>query len=134
MRAFGAMRAFCALTAVLVVAGAAAAADVGRLGVDVAFGPKNKCAGMSPEIRLSDVPPGTTSYDVKLTDLDVPDFRHWSQTLPAAGPVIREGAGTKYYGPCPPGGTQHRYRIEVSALGATGTPLAKGDKTVTTGR
>jgi len=128
------MRAVSVLAMVALTTGAVAAAEMGKLGVDFTFGPKNKCAGMSPEIRLSDVPPGAASYDVKLTDLDVPDFRHWSQTLPAATPVIREGVGTKYYGPCPPGGAQHRYRIEVTALDAAGKPLAKGDKTVTTGR
>lgn len=128
------MRALGAIAAMALATGTVSAADMGKLGVDLTFGPKNKCAGMSPEIRLTDVPPGAKTYDVKLTDLDVPDFRHWSQTLPATGPVIREGVGTKYYGPCPPGGAQHRYRIEVTALDAAGAPLAKGDKTLTTGR
>ena len=39
-----------------------------------------------------------------MVDLDVPTFRHWSQTIPATGSVIREGAGRGYYGPAPPRG------------------------------
>jgi phosphatidylethanolamine-binding protein (PEBP) family uncharacterized protein len=69
------------------------------------------------------------TYEVTLTDLDVPSFNHWHQTLPASGPVIREGAGRGDYGPCAPSGT-HRYRIGVTAKDAQGKPLAYGEKTV----
>ena len=59
-----------------------------RMGVDFAFDQKHKCQGVSPEIRLSNVPAGVASYEVRMTDLDVPSFRHWGQTLAATGPVI----------------------------------------------
>ena len=104
-----------------------------RIGVDLTFGPKQKCKGISPEIRLSNVPAGVASYEVKLTDLDVPSFHHWSQTLPAAGPVIREGAGSGYFGPCPPSGT-HRYEITVVARDGQNRAVASGEKIVATGR
>jgi phosphatidylethanolamine-binding protein (PEBP) family uncharacterized protein len=109
-----------------------------RMDVDYAFAAKHKCQGVSPEIRLRNVPPGTASYDVKMTDLDVPSFQHWSQTIPASGPVISEDGGravdgVRYYGPCPPRGT-HRYQIEVVARDAKQKPLAYGEKMVMTGR
>ena len=109
-----------------------------RMEVDYAFAPKNKCHGVSPEIRLRNVPSGTANYDVKLIDLDVPSFQHWSQTIPARGPVIGEDGGravggVRYYGPCPPTGT-HRYQIEVIARDANQKPLAYGEKMVITGR
>jgi phosphatidylethanolamine-binding protein (PEBP) family uncharacterized protein len=105
-----------------------------RMGVDYAFASKHKCAsGASPELRLANVPPGVTSFDVAMTDLDVPSFQHWRQTIPASGAVIREGAGKGYYGPCPPYGS-HRYKIEVIAKDAGGKPVAYGEKTVVADR
>lgn len=113
-----------------------AAADASKLpvlGVDLAFEQKNKCQGISPEIRLKNVPAGVVSYAVRLTDLDVPSFHHWSQTIPATGSVIRAAAGSGYYGPCPPSGT-HRYQIKVTALDKQKKPLASGEKIVVAGR
>jgi phosphatidylethanolamine-binding protein (PEBP) family uncharacterized protein len=104
-----------------------------RMGVDFAFEGRHKCQGVSPEIRLTGVPDGVASYEVTMTDLDVPTFHHWAQKIAAAGPVIKEGAGSGYFGPCPPSGT-HRYRIEVTALDGRGQPVAYGEKTVTAGR
>src|SRR5712691_11327304 len=98
-----------------------------------AFAQKHKCQGVSPEIRLGNVPTGVASYDVKLTDLDVPSFQHWSQVIRATGSVIPEGAGVGYFGPCPPSGT-HRYEIAVTARDAQKKPVAYGEKTVVTGR
>jgi phosphatidylethanolamine-binding protein (PEBP) family uncharacterized protein len=104
-----------------------------RMGVDFAFNQKHKCQGVSPEIRLANVPAGVTSYEVRMTDLDVPSFHHWAQTIPTTGPVVREGAGSGYFGPCPPSGT-HRYQIEVIARDGQKNPVAYGEKTAVTGR
>ena len=104
-----------------------------KIGVDFTFGPKHKCQGISPEIHLSNVPAGVATYEIKLTDLDVPTFHHWSQTLPAEGPVIHEGAGSGYFGPCPPSGT-HRYEITVVARDGQRRAVASGEKVVVTGR
>lgn len=109
------------------------ASELPRMGVDFAFDQKNKCQGISPEIRLTNVPSGVASFEVRMVDLDVPTFHHWSQTIPAKGPVIREGAGSRYFGPCAPSGT-HRYRIEVTALDGQKKPVAHGEKTVLSGR
>ena len=104
-----------------------------RMGVDFAFDQQHMCQGVSPEIRLSNVPAGIASYEVKMTDLDVPSFNHWHQTLTAAGPVIREGAGAGYFGPCPPSGT-HRYEMTVLARDGQKQAVAYGTKTVVAGR
>lgn len=103
------------------------------IGVEVSFAPRNKCKGISPEVRLSNVPAGVVGYEVKLTDLDAPRFRHWNQALVATAPTIPEGAGSGYYGPCPPSGT-HRYTLAVTALDAQQQPVAYGEATVVTGR
>src|SRR5215831_9972716 len=78
-----------------------------KMGVDFTFGPKHKCQGISPEIRLSNVPVG--------------------------GPVIQEGAGSGYFGPCPPSGT-HRYEITVVARDGQNRAVASGEKIVVTGK
>ena len=107
--------------------------DLPRLELDVRFDQKNKCRGVSPEIRLTHVPPHVALYEIRVTDLDVPGFSHWNETLAANGPVIPEGAGIGYQGPCPPFG-QHRYEITVTARGAQGQPVAYGEKIVPVAR
>jgi phosphatidylethanolamine-binding protein (PEBP) family uncharacterized protein len=82
---------------------------------------------------LTTVPAGVASYEVKLTDLDVPNFKHWHETLPAAGSSIREAAGSGYVGPCPPSGT-HRYEIRVMARNGERRAVASGAKVVATGK
>ncbi len=124
------------LLALLLAAAGCATADTSklpRMGVDFAFDQKHKCQGVSPEIRLTNVPAGVASYDVIMTDLDAPSFHHWSQTIAAAGSTIREGIGVGYFGPCPPSGT-HRYQIAVTARDGQKQPVAYGEKTVVTGR
>jgi|SRR5215468_1001648 len=129
------MKALLALAVTFAVGGGASAetSNLPQLGVDFTFGPKHKCQGISPEIRLGNVPGGIASYEVTLTDLDVPSFHHWSQTVRAEGPIIREGAGSSYFGPCPPSGT-HRYQIKVVALDGQNRAVASGEKVVVTGR
>jgi phosphatidylethanolamine-binding protein (PEBP) family uncharacterized protein len=104
-----------------------------RMGVEFAFDLKHKCQGVSPEIRLTNVPAGVASYEVRMIDLDVPSFNHWNQTLPAGGPIIREAAGVSYFGPCPPSGT-HRYEITVLARDSQKQAVAYGEKTVVAGK
>jgi phosphatidylethanolamine-binding protein (PEBP) family uncharacterized protein len=128
------MNALLAVVVMLALVGRAGAeTNVPRLGVDFTFGPKHKCQGISPEIRLSNVPGGVASYEITLTDLDVPSFHHWKQTLPASSPIIQEGAGSGYFGPCPPSGT-HRYEIRIVARDGQNHVVASGEKVLVTGR
>ena len=48
-------------------------------------------------------------------------------------PVIHEGAGSGYFGPCPPSGT-HRYEITVVARDGQSRAVASGEKIVVTGK
>ncbi len=117
-------RAAAAVLVIAVLASLSLAAE--PLGVALTFTSANKCQGQSPEIRLTHVPAGTAAYKVQMTDEQVPNFRHWNETLPATGPIIPAGASKAYYGPCPPSG-KHTYRVRVAAVDAAGKVLAQGE-------
>ncbi len=93
---------------------------------------ENKCGGLSPAIKILNVPPGTERIKVEMKDLDVPNFPHWNNTFKYEGD-LPEGKGVKYYGPCPPSG-KHTYRVTVTALDAKGKVLASVKKETEEGR
>ena len=93
---------------------------------------KNKCGGVSPAIKITNVPPGTARVKVEMKDLDVPSFNHWNNTFKYEGD-LPEGKGVNYYGPCPPSG-MHTYRVTVTALDTTGKVLASASKETEEGR
>ncbi len=91
-------------------------------------------AGLSPEIRWSSPPVGTRSL-VLVMDDPAFGFLHWLlYNIPPDTREIPEGASTQsalpqgaaegindtdkigYFGPCPPGKSQHRYVIRLYAL------------------
>ena len=118
------------LWALLVVPGAYAQS---RLDVAFTWNISHRCSPVSPEIRLKDVPSGTTTIRVKMTDLDQKDDDHGggdiSQSEPFGGNfTIASGALKAYKGPCPENFTTlgHEYQFSVTALGADGKPLAVG--------
>ncbi len=93
------------------------------------------CGGenRSPELRWSDAPARTRSFAIVMHDPDAPragGFTHWVlYDLPASTTSLAENAalpagerGTNdtgaigYFGPCPPPGKAHRYRITLYAL------------------
>ncbi len=92
----------------------------------------NKCGGVSPAIKLTNVPPGTDRIKVEMKDLDVPTFNHWNNTFKYEGD-LPEGKGVNYYGPCPPSG-KHTYRVTVTALDGSGMALASATKETEEGR
>lgn len=101
-------------------------------------------AGISPSLQWFDVPSGTRSFAIVMTDFDIPSpARHWGKffhwivynipveitSLPvdfstqggeSGGPVIAaNGAGKRcYYPPCPVYGT-HEYVFQIYALDET---------------
>jgi phosphatidylethanolamine-binding protein (PEBP) family uncharacterized protein len=118
------------LWALLVVPGAYAQS---RLDVAFTWNISHRCSPVSPEIRLKDVPSGTTTIRVKMTDLDQKDDDHGggdiSQSESFGGSfTIASGALKAYKGPCPENFTTlgHEYQFSVTALGADGKPLAVG--------
>src|SRR5262249_1057184 len=90
-------------------------------------------SAVSPPLRWSPPPPGTTSFSLRMIDLDTqPRFRHWTLTgIPASarslaagtavGQAVRNTFGqTGYGGPCPPPGQKHRYLFLLDAFGTGG--------------
>ena len=87
-------------------------------------------AAQSPEITWTNVPAGTVSLALILTDEDAPDYVHWvaanispSLTGLAAGTLPSDAIAAKnskvaigFTGPCPPEGTTHQYSLTLYAL------------------
>ncbi|GFK92930.1 hypothetical protein NNJEOMEG_00758 [Fundidesulfovibrio magnetotacticus] len=97
-----------------------------ELSVSFRFEKGHRCASVSPELRIANVPPGTKSFDIRLKDRDVPTWNHGGGKVPNDGSgVIGEGALSSYNGPCPPSGS-HVYEFTVQALDAGGAVLATG--------
>ena len=104
-----------------------------RLDVAFAWNISHRCSPVSPEIRLKDIPSGTTTLRIKMTDLDQKDDDHGggeiSQSEPFGGSfTIASGALKAYKGPCPENFTTlgHEYQFTVTALGTEDKTLAVG--------
>ena len=84
----------------------------------------------SPSLTWANVPAGTVSLAIILTDEDAPDFTHWvvanispsltglaPGTLPSDAIQAQNSQGAiGFTGPCPPEGTTHQYSITLYAL------------------
>lgn len=112
------------------------------------------CSGenISPEISWSGVPASAKSLAIVVWDQDAPvsgGFYHWVMVnLPVETKKLSEGAGNivnhkaqngsiqllndwgeaGYGGPCPPGGSRHRYHFIVYALSAQQLPITAKSK------
>lgn len=87
-------------------------------------------AAQSPELTWTNVPAGTVSLALILTDEDAPDYVHWvvanispSLTGLAAGTLPSDAIQAKnskgaigFAGPCPPEGSTHQYSLTLYAL------------------
>ncbi|MEI8322046.1 MAG: YbhB/YbcL family Raf kinase inhibitor-like protein [Actinomycetes bacterium] len=87
-------------------------------------------ATQSPTLTWTNVPAGTVSLALILTDEDAPDYVHWvaanispSLTGLAAGTLPSDAIQAKnskgaigFTGPCPPEGTTHQYSLTLYAL------------------
>jgi hypothetical protein len=101
--------------------------ELPRLGLLSQFTSHNLCGlGVSPEIKVFDVPAGTASYRVQMTLVSAVMSKTWQNETPARGTVIPEGALPSYDAPCPPERQIFRYRLEVMAMAANGQPVAYG--------
>ncbi|MBV8073822.1 MAG: YbhB/YbcL family Raf kinase inhibitor-like protein, partial [Candidatus Eremiobacteraeota bacterium] len=102
-----------------------------------------ECGGedRSPRVSWSGVPKGTKSFILTLTDSTMDSAAHWivadipgttrglppnaqSAHNPAYGRVVRSSfGGARYYGPCPPQGSQHMYVLTLYALDVPHLPV-----------
>jgi len=87
-------------------------------------------ATQSPTLNWTNIPAGSVSLAIILTDEDAPDFTHWvvanispSLTGLAPGTLPSEAIQAKnskgaigFTGPCPPEGSTHQYSITLYAL------------------
>jgi hypothetical protein len=72
----------------------------------------------NPEIKVENIPEGTTFFQVSMKDLDVKSFNHGGGTVENDGSgIIGKGSLKGYKGPCPPSGS-HTYEFTVRALNA----------------
>jgi hypothetical protein len=86
------------------------------------------CTHASPRIRVSGIPDGTRTLEVKLTNINVPA---WNQ---GGGRVANDGSGIipagalniGYNGPCPPPGERYKYEFSVMALDDHGVIIGFG--------
>lgn len=94
--------------------------------------PRHTCddTNISPAVSWAGAPEGTASFAVILTDLDAPEYAHWTvANIDATSTGISEGsagdlavvamnsdAKPDYAGPCPPEGETHRYSLSVYAV------------------
>lgn len=97
-----------------------------------AIDPRHTCDGqnVSPAVSWTGAPEGTSSFAVILTDLDAPEYAHWTvANIDAASNGVSEGsvgdlaavamnsdAKPDYSGPCPAEGSTHRYSLSVYAV------------------
>lgn len=110
--------------------------DLPRLGVATTIGSKNLCGvGVSPPINITNAPPATTQYRLRLTNTDVLYSQPWQTTAGAVPGGFAEGALADYEAPCV-GDLRvysfyryQTYRLEVLALDAQDRPLAYGQTT-----
>lgn len=93
------------------------------------------CSATSPRIKVTRIPPGTRSLQVKMIDLDSRNPEHGG----GSGKVVSDsdfpsvyqipaGALENYKGPCPDNFTTlgHEYQIQVDAIGQDQQLLSQG--------
>jgi len=102
-----------------------------NLQVDFRWLMSNHCNNTSPALKLKNIPPGTTSLQIQMIDLDNNKYDHGGGELvkPEGFPaefLVIAGSLDKYKGPCPENFTTlgHEYQFNVSALNADNKTLA----------
>jgi Raf kinase inhibitor-like YbhB/YbcL family protein len=105
----------------------------GPWGTDDAIDSRYTCDGrdISPPLAWSGGPSDAVAYAIVMTDLDAPEYAHWTVAnidvgvltakegqVPPLAVVAQNGKGlATYSGPCPPTGQTHTYQISIYALG-----------------
>jgi phosphatidylethanolamine-binding protein (PEBP) family uncharacterized protein len=124
------------LTAAIIIASACAKnqnqikipEDAARMTVAFSWEGVQPCTHASPQIQVSDIPEGTRSFQVKLTNLEVPAWNQGGGKAPNDGSgIIPAGAlNIGYNGPCPPPKQRYKYEFLVLALDDQGAIIGFG--------
>ena len=87
--------------------------------------------GSIPKLQLNDVPKGTTTLDIFMSDLDRPNARHGGGKIEFKNQkqTSCDIALSNYTGPYPPPNEVHTYEIEVKALDKDNNKLASAKAT-----
>ncbi len=103
------------------------APDAAELAVYFSWEGIEKCSGYSPEIKVSGIPAGTKFFEVKLKDLDAPQWDHGGGKAEnnGSGIILAGALKNRYNGPCPPRGS-HRYQFTVNAVNGEGIIIGIG--------
>jgi phosphatidylethanolamine-binding protein (PEBP) family uncharacterized protein len=90
--------------------------------VSFQWGPTGKCFDRnSPPMTLSGVPEGRAKLDIRMKDLNAPDYNHGGGKVDYSGQKALAYGAFKYKGPCPP--QPNTYVFTVKALDAKGKTL-----------
>ena len=116
----------------ILFAGSAMAQSV--ISVDFTWKLKHRCAPISPELRLSGIPPGTVELSVSMKDHDRPGNNHGGgfvkndSGFPSEYVIPEGGLKSRYMGPCNPvfESFGHDYEFYVTAYDAKREILGKG--------
>ncbi|MFC1489103.1 hypothetical protein ACFL6B_04560 [Thermodesulfobacteriota bacterium] len=108
----------------------ASQAGEARLGVGFSWEGIAECSNYSPEIKVSNIPSVTKSFQVLLKNLDDPSSYHGGGTVENDKSGIIPAGALKgdYKGPCP-SGKGHRYQFTVNAIGSLAKSVGKGKAT-----
>lgn len=101
----------------------------GKFSISYFWRRDNMCRhGISPNIKLYNVPDGTIVFTIKVIDLDMRSSDHGGGIVKYKGKnYIRSGALRNYRGPCPPAGVTHEYSIVVYAINANNKLVGKAE-------
>ena len=103
--------------------------NLSQIGVDFEWQQIDKGAQDNPEIRLTNVPAGTTRFLVSLVDLNLKGFDHGSGFADndGSGIIARGAVKGSYNGPDPPfPSVKHTYEITVKAYDTDGKVIGIG--------
>ena len=134
----------CLLLGAALVCGCAGKKQAGQektlFRLNFGFKTVNKCSGVSPEIDMQNLPPGTKKVNVKVLDLDfgltVYDNTLGFETtdtglyLKDNSGKIPEGKLKNFQGPCP-GDKPHEYEVDIRATDENGLELGRAKATET---
>ncbi len=101
--------------------------DAVEMDVDFSWAGIQACSHESPEIRVANIPDGTTELRIRLKDINLPAWNHgggWV-TNDDSGLIPAGALNIGYNGPCQPDG-RHKYEFSVMAVNAEGVIIGFG--------